>query len=140
MDLSRRMHELELRPPDQFQRKQLEYNSKFNTCIPKAPAFRAFTVDDVNEIVKRVSRPTCSAKTKRDICRREAERHLKEECSFCVLSNMPYKVSRKEMASINHRLLTPTIASTMRDKRRVSLRDVLSSSERPFNRRRPLTQ
>lgn len=141
---ARRMPELELHQPDRFQRKHLDYIANYNICLPKAPAFRLFTADGVNDMVKRVSRPTCSAKSKRDICKREAARHLHEVCTFCVLSKMPYKVTKQEMENINKRLLQPTIATTirnnMRDKRRFSLHDVHVPCEKTFNRCRPVTR
>jgi len=126
IDHAKRMHELQLQPPDAFDLRYLVSVPGHNVKIPRAPAFRVFSEAEVNEIVKRVSRPTCSAKSRREVCKREVERSKKDMCAYCELSRLPDDISKRRVDDITRRLLTtPTISSTirnnMRDKRRYSL-------------------
>jgi hypothetical protein len=119
----------------------LEYNPKYDIEIPRAPAFRIVTRQQANAIVERVSRPTTSCKLKRDTCSREHRRQQKDMCADCELNVISRPVSRKEMRDINRRLMTPTIATNVRNSTRPYQDFVLSNVTDACEREaRPVSQ
>lgn len=124
-----------------FLDKYLEYNPEYDIEIPRAPAFRIVTKQQANAIVERVSRPTSSCKLRRDICPREHQRQMKDVCADCQLNTLSRPVSRKELCKINRRLLTPTIATNVRNSTRPYQEFVLTNVTNACEREaRPVSQ
>lgn len=124
-----------------FLDKYLEYNQEYDIEIPRAPAFRLVTRQQADAIVERVSRPTTSCKLKRDICPREHRRQLKDLCADCELNTISRPVSRRQLSEINRRLMTPTIATNVRNSTRPYQEFVLTNVTNACEREaRPVSQ
>lgn len=124
-----------------FLDKYLEYNQEYDIEIPRAPAFRLVTRQQADDIVARVSRPTTSCKLKRDICPREHRRQLKDLCADCELNTISRPVSRRQLSEINRRLMTPTIATNVRNSTRPYQEFVLTNVTNACEREaRPVSQ
>lgn len=116
LNIQKRYHEQQLKPPGRFEEKFLELFVGHNIALPKAPAFwRPKSSKQLRKIISRVSTPTHNIPGRkveddpedRELCRKD---YLKSQQAKRAKSAPPLKKSRtmsaKEMALSSVRLST----------------------------------
>lgn len=117
-----RIHEqlIRITPHQKFlNERYLEYDPENNIRIPRAPAFRRLSRDQVDQIVLRLSEPTVSRRRRAsDICEREVKRSFIETCRKCRAVSARSNVSKQKMEEITQRVSLPTVTTNVRSSMR----------------------
>lgn len=114
IEYTQRTHGYQLKPTpnDMYLKSQLEYSHEYESILPKAPAYRKVSAEELSDIIQRVTRPTYSSKS----CHRDQIRQKKEMCAHCVYVTSEEPLASLEVRQINRRLSRPTTATLIRNR------------------------
>ncbi|XP_025113130.1 uncharacterized protein LOC112575464 [Pomacea canaliculata] len=103
------------RVPALLRRRLWAYSQDYGVTLPRAPAFRLMSTNEVKAIVDRVSKPTNSQQRPLCVCRREMLRQHWERCPSCHAASHGRRCSSKqEMSDLTARVSRPTHSARVR--------------------------
>lgn len=150
---AQRHHEQRLLPPKHYDERFYDFHEEFDIRLPRAPAFRILSRQQVDDIVSRLSQATVSSASRRwkpGVCERGVRRSLTPRCSSSLQTTpisprsarslsrtptpSPRPMSRREMDDVTDRLLRPTVSANVRNRMKTlgtyNLRDIQTACVR----------
>lgn len=135
LDVQKRYHEQQIKPPERFEGKFMELFIGYNTGLPKAPAFkRPKSSTHLRKIVSRVSTPTHNIPCKkidyeeRSTCPKDRMKNEeRERAQSASVGIRPRALSAKELDKSSKRMSTPNKIGRLRYRLRAGQTEIYDS-------------